>query len=217
MMYTTIICQYCNKEFQVKPSRATKAKFCSKTCFYTARRKSIERICPVCGIAFRVVPSRLTWGRGKYCSPACQYAAIKSHPSSARVDFTCLYCGKEFWLYQSRVAQHKGAGKYCSRQCRDRHRIGENHPQYINGEPPRYGPNWQAQKRKAKRRDKWTCQVCGITHKEHLALYGLYLAIHHKIPFRKFASYLEANQLSNLTTACSICHRKLDAAFQAQE
>jgi 5-methylcytosine-specific restriction endonuclease McrA len=122
-------------------------------------------------------------------------------------------------IYRSTLAAQKGAGKYCSRECRNLHRCGNNHPQYINGSSSeRHGNNWQAQKRKAKRRDKWTCQECGLTHKASMKKYGQPLHIHHKVPYRFFNDNFEkANDLNNLTTLCPECHRKADALFQKLE
>jgi DEAD/DEAH box helicase domain-containing protein len=34
--------------------------------------------------------------------------------------------------------------------------------------------------------------------------------VHHKVPFRAFTSFVEANRLENLTTLCSTCHRKVE-------
>lgn len=64
-----------------------------------------------------------------------------------------------------------------------------------------YGPNWKQQKLMVKERDQHKCQNCGasetvIPHQ-----------VHHKVPFRQFASYLQANELSNLITLCPKCHR----------
>jgi DEAD/DEAH box helicase domain-containing protein len=38
--------------------------------------------------------------------------------------------------------------------------------------------------------------------------------VHHKIPFRTYASPGEANQLSNLVTLCSECHRRVETAVR---
>ena len=38
--------------------------------------------------------------------------------------------------------------------------------------------------------------------------------VHHKIPFRAFASYRQANQLSNLMTLCPRCHRRAELAVR---
>jgi DEAD/DEAH box helicase domain-containing protein len=38
--------------------------------------------------------------------------------------------------------------------------------------------------------------------------------VHHKLPFRQFSGYRQANQLSNLITLCPACHRRAEAAVQ---
>lgn len=76
----TVTCLYCGKEFTIKPYRRSKAKFCSPECKaasqrgqpHTGQRKSIERICEVCGKQFFVKPSVLKRpGWGRFCSKAC--------------------------------------------------------------------------------------------------------------------------------------------------
>lgn len=45
----------------------------------TQRQSSkIERVCPICGSAFRVDPSQIKYGRGIYCSVTCQGAGRRS-------------------------------------------------------------------------------------------------------------------------------------------
>ena len=85
---------------------------------------------------------------------------------------------------------------------------GPNNPNYtgaVDAHKKYYGPNWRAQRRKARKRDNYTCQVCGITEEE----YGQELSVHHITPFVFFESYLEANRLENLLSVCEICHRKI--------
>ncbi|MBC7224223.1 MAG: DUF1998 domain-containing protein, partial [Anaerolineae bacterium] len=83
------------------------------------------------------------------------------------------------------------------------------------GEPIRdYGPNWEAQRRRALERDRHTCQHCGAPERpdrEH--------DVHHIRPFREFRyipgeneNYLQANDLSNLVTLCRDCHRLAELA-----
>jgi DEAD/DEAH box helicase domain-containing protein len=74
--------------------------------------------------------------------------------------------------------------------------------------PNDYGSNWAAQRQQARARDQYRCQMCGAAEqgREH--------DVHHKIPFRTFASYLEANQLSNLITLCRTCHRRAETAVR---
>jgi DEAD/DEAH box helicase domain-containing protein len=91
-------------------------------------------------------------------------------------------------------------------------------------DPNDYGPNWPAQRDRARARDGYHCQNCGAPEKGHVLskagpephrkAEGLSKRhahhVHHKIPFRAFASYQQANQLSNLVTLCPRCHRRAE-------
>ena len=71
-------------------------------------------------------------------------------------------------------------------------------------DPNNYGPNWAQTRDRVRARDKYTCQVCGAveTNRQH--------DVHHKVPFRAFTSFVEANRLENLTTLCPSCHHKAE-------
>jgi DEAD/DEAH box helicase domain-containing protein len=71
-------------------------------------------------------------------------------------------------------------------------------------DPNDYGPNWMQIRDRVRARDKYTCQVCGAVETNHQH------DVHHKIPFRAFTSFAEANRLENLTTLCPSCHRKVE-------
>jgi DEAD/DEAH box helicase domain-containing protein len=71
-----------------------------------------------------------------------------------------------------------------------------------------YGPNWETQRDAARQRDQYRCQMCGTLERE-----GQH-HVHHKVPFRSFESYTEANQLSNLITLCPRCHRRAELSVQ---
>lgn len=222
-------CAICKKDFHVPAYRSTTARFCSTACmaieyrtrpaFYTPPTRRVICTCETCGTNFEVIASRLTHGRGRHCSPKCQYISnAQGRPGTRRQTYSCLACGKVCVVRASTLHAQKGAGKYCSRRCRDQHRVGVNHPMFIHGSSSNFrGPNWQAQKRKAKHRDSWICQECGIGHIDSLARNGQGLQVHHIQPFRLFASYIEANDLSNLRTLCPMCHRIAEAVFQAAE
>lgn len=77
-----------------------------------------------------------------------------------------------------------------------------------SSDPNNYGPNWQVQRVKARERDHFTCQVCGLveTGKAH--------HVHHITPFRTFTTYLLANQLENLITLCPTCHRRVEGTVR---
>lgn len=73
-----------------------------------------------------------------------------------------------------------------------------------SNDPNDYGPDWTRIRDRVRARDKYTCQVCGAieTNRQH--------DVHHKIPFRSFTSFIEANRLENLTTLCPSCHHKVE-------
>jgi DEAD/DEAH box helicase domain-containing protein len=75
-------------------------------------------------------------------------------------------------------------------------------------DPNKYGPNWLAQRDRARARDGYRCQNCGIPEA------GRAHDVHHKIPFRTFTSYQQANQLSNLVTLCPRCHHRVELAVR---
>jgi DEAD/DEAH box helicase domain-containing protein len=73
-----------------------------------------------------------------------------------------------------------------------------------SNDPNNYGPDWFRIRDQVRARDQYTCQVCGAveTNRQH--------DVHHKIPFRAFTSYVEANRLENLTTLCPSCHHQVE-------
>lgn len=78
-----------------------------------------------------------------------------------------------------------------------------------NNDPNHYGPNWNRQRNLARQRDRFTCQVCGAPeqadHPHH---------IHHIKPFRTFPDFIAANQLENLITLCSACHKRAEQSVR---
>lgn len=168
----------------------------------------ILRFCPVCGQVYEVNPTRLKWGRGTTCSRRCSYI-LRGHKSEHNIRRVCIHCGRIFAIAAAKLKEERGLGQYCSRECRDAHRIGPAHPQYINGlHQHRYGPHWYATRRAVVKRDNHTCQHCGRTDG--------YMHVHHIRPFRLFASADEANQMSNLITLCGACHRRAEAELQRE-
>jgi DEAD/DEAH box helicase domain-containing protein len=71
-------------------------------------------------------------------------------------------------------------------------------------DPNDYGPDWPRLRLAVRTRDGFRCQVCGAPEngREH--------DVHHKIPFRAFASLAEANRLDNLTTLCQTHHHQAE-------
>lgn len=107
-----MICQGCEKGFQVKPSEATRNRhFCSWECRYPDGPQI--RSCQNCGTAFRIAASRVKRGGGKFCSDSCRLAVfVKGQPPVEKV---CEFCHKPFIVPYSLVAT--GRGKFCSMSC----------------------------------------------------------------------------------------------------
>ena len=75
--------------------------------------------------------------------------------------------------------------------------------------PADYGPDWAVQRDAARARDGYACRHCGASARD-----GHQLDVHHVTPFRTFGyvpgvndRHRLANQLDNLVTLCSSCHR----------
>lgn len=77
-------------------------------------------------------------------------------------------------------------------------------------DPNEYGPNWRDQRDRIRERDSFRCQVCGITEQDRAH------EVHHIVPYRTLNSYEQANQLSNLITLCSDCHRRVETVVRVR-
>jgi hypothetical protein len=166
--------------------------------------REVLRRCPMCRKAFRVAAARLKHGRGIHCSRACQYEANRSKLAKP-VMCVCIGCGDAFMSCPSKLASKRGAGKYCTRACRDAHWRGSLNPNWQNaGKTHPKGPAWYAVRRRVIARDK-CCQVCGSAGQLH---------VHHSIPFRLFDDADEANAESNLIALCPPCHRREEARWK---
>jgi len=74
------------------------------------------------------------------------------------------------------------------------------------------GPNWQQQRRKARKRDNYTCQDCGVTE----ASLGQELNVHHLRPYHEFDdNWKEANKLDNLISLCLPCHIRAEHNYES--
>lgn len=130
-----------------------------------------------------------------------------------RESLKCEWCGQDY-----RVKQHEAtSSRFCSQDCliewRSEKYRGEDHPNWSGGYEHYYGPNWGDQAEKARRRDQYRCQDCGITEPEHLDKHGRKQPVHHITPIREFhddgdLDHEAANDLNNLITLCDNCHPK---------
>jgi DEAD/DEAH box helicase domain-containing protein len=77
-------------------------------------------------------------------------------------------------------------------------------------DPNQYGPGWLRHRDQARARDGYRCQVCGTPEQNRAH------DVHHKVPFRLFATAAQANQLENLVTVCPTCHRRIETAVRVR-
>ncbi len=62
-------------------------------------------------------------------------------------------------------------------------------------------------KQQALERDNFQCQDCGMNQETHIALFGIWLNVHHKDGQGKNAK-VKNNNLDNLITLCHRCHSR---------
>lgn len=213
--HTIVKCQHCGKSFKVTKSQAKKRKFCSKTCSNRFNQPITKRdtfICEWCNEEFESWTCR----PNRFCSNQCrsEFAARQPKPNAQKpeihITLDCAYCGNP---YETTIHQVRLRGsRFCSIECRGAmwsiEARGENNPNWTGGsaDPDAYGPNWNRQKRRAKKRDNHTCQVCSYKSGGNR-----YLDVHHIIPVKQFDGDWEtANRLKNLICLCRRCHVKVE-------
>ena len=206
-------CEYCNKEFETTVS--TQKRFCSQTCAnrYNQPKDPNKKqifICQWCNKEFEAWVYR----QPKFCSSQCrsEYGARQPKPNARNpqkyIILNCKTCGLP---YKTTIYQVKYRGSnFCSRKCHSQaiaqRMKGNKNPNWAGGfNPNHYGPNWGSQSRKARKRDDYTCQICG--YKSRIRN----LDIHHIKPLIKFnGDYESANQINNLICLCRICHQQVE-------
>jgi ribosomal protein L31 len=196
-------CLQCKEEFQVYPYRKN-AKFCSKKCYGEWRTQNMKGkrhprykgkkiiVCKHCGKEFKICSTI----NQTYCSKNCHYEANKKE----RIELKCKNCGK---LFNSLESKNR---KFCSDQCFFEYNIGKNHHNWQGGiSKLPYSFNFNTTlKEKIRKRDNYTCQLCGITEEEHLIVFGKALTVHH-IDYNK-----QNCKEENLTALCIGCNSRVN-------
>jgi len=128
----------------------------------------------------------------------------------------CKVCGKEIKRWKAtkcRACSHKKGIRrhYCkcgkeiwngSKQCKSCSRKGKLHWNWIkNRKLLDYTYEFNKElKEKIRKRDNYTCQICGINEEEHISKYRRVLHVHH-------IDYNKKNCLEdNLISLCNSCH-----------
>jgi 5-methylcytosine-specific restriction endonuclease McrA len=205
-------CTQCSKELDVFPARLRKLKngriFCSRKCkgeWSTGKPLVKQEIksCSVCNKDVYVSPHYARKHKKFFCSPKCKN-------SYNFIDVSCRQCRKIVSRRRVEVEIMK-FGPFCSPKCffiwrkENNVYVGEGNPAWKGGySSPNYNYNWKRQRAKARKRDNYTCQDCGMTQQE----WGYFLDVHHIVAYDLFEDPKKANDLSNLVTLCRRCHVK---------
>lgn len=213
-----IACHSCQKSFYRKKSEIVTKNFCSLICRNDDLRRNsetnnqhlIKRLsvsCLTCDVQFQVIESRKN--TAKYCSRKCLGKANGKRASvqlRKRINVNCTQCQE--------VLERKPSGlrewNFCNTTCMAIYYensgafAGKNNGAWLGGDENYYGPNWLSQRRKARKRDNYICQECGVTELH----YGKELSVHHKKRFKEFfGDWFQANKIDNLESLCEPCHR----------
>ena len=118
----------------------------------------------ICGKDFKVKPSWIKIGGGKYCSRDCMYKGKNKSKERKR---DCNICNKEFYPRGGQLKN--GKGKYCSQKCFRKWFKKENNPLYkggIENESLTYKQSVLKKREKiAGRKRPNQCEICGAMGK----------------------------------------------------
>jgi len=207
------ICSVCNRHFE---SGNKYQENCSHACANTLKKNPDKKsvfTCEWCKKQF----TEWAYRKPSFCSNQCRskFAAIQSRPSAQRpetmkVKKYCAFCGKEYTTTIFQIILRNG--KYCSKECKYKassiQKRGSGNVNYKGGHSVSRGPNWSQQSKLARKRDDYTCQICGLRY----TFNGRNKTdVHHIIPYRLFnGDYIKANDLSNLIVLCRTHHRQVE-------
>ena len=172
--------------------------------------------CSWCGESKRVSPYRVEQSNNHFCSSDCESKwrseniAGKNHHQYNRITVECDWCGEKLERWPSIVEnneRHFCNAEECEAKWLSENNRGKDHPNWKGGSDTiQYGSNWKWQREKAKERDNYECQICGMTKEEQ----GFALDVHHIQHVESFEKPKDANKLSNLLTVCRSCHRRIE-------
>jgi len=163
------------------------------------RTESMEKTAENFGVSTSLIHSRLhDWD-----------VDINIQPQDIdKVERKCPACGNEIHIQPWRADKHSRT--FCDAECMSKHYeesgewSGENSPIWKGG--IRYGNGWVPARRKARERDCFTCQMCGITEEE----LGQPPDAHHITPVNEFKNQENAHYVENLILLCRACHMKVE-------
>lgn len=142
-------------------------------------------VCKQCGVEFKVKPSWVRRGAGKYCSRICAQQGRKM----GRI-VLCHLCGAEVYRKQQYLTKSQSGKFFCSRSCcitwQNTEFVREKHPNWKDGQS-----SYRLLLIKAD--VNMSCLLCGLSEKR-------VLLVHHVDRDRTNSS------LQNLVWLCANCH-----------
>lgn len=195
-------CKFCGKKFKVHQSMQKRTKYCCRKCKDAGLRVQTEITCAQC----QKVISTQKWyadNGKKYCSKVCSNNALMN-----KIECTCPTCGTIFERTPSQIEGKNNV--YCSVTCSQIGSKKEWADDFLKERWPsstKYGHWWRLLAARIRKRDGYTCRLCGITRKNPA------LHVHHIKPISQFNRFElnDANKPSNLITLCNSCHRKAES------
>ena len=214
-----IECDNCGEVFKRYEAGSGDYVFCSRECSHEFRTLSKEQLVDDLQTAYEKLPdetslNKIAAATGHYSGPYYRiFDSLHDAAEAAGLDVPygrttveCENCNNSFNTRKKRARNDRRC--FCNRECyfnwmRQGH-LREGDERRV----PDYGPNWESQRRAARKRDDFTCQSCGMTKDEHLEQYKVRPHVHHIKPWHEFDDHEERNKLSNLIVLCVACHAK---------
>lgn len=177
-----------------KNTRNNGKKYCSALC-----RKiycGIIKTCKNCGKTFESYYRKDTT---KYCSRSCYREDIRKE----FVNLPCAYCEKIFTKEKCqafRKDKDPNRPQYCSPECLNKAKRGNNNPLYLGNRKATRGGDWREIKENF---PGIFCEFCAKT------VYGKDKCLDHIVPYRiAKTTSKNPNDSQNLWPLCRSCHTK---------
>jgi hypothetical protein len=152
-------------------------------------RRLFWQVCKHCSKRFGAPKHIIAYGRGMYCSKACDGSSKKN-----RLACVCPVCQIGFERQMSHTKKSKSGLFFCSRKCKEFAQSLEGNCQEIRPDHFGVGLGRHDYRARAIKRYGPKCMECGYSQD------GLLLDVHHKDRNR------DNNVVENLEVLCVWCH-----------